>query len=150
MKRWGSHNGNTIANPGAGEFSSFNETLQQAVKTGVDITTTKSSYPPMDHQTYPSSLPYVDEGKTDFHCPSPLGIKLFHFHYSFFAFLAAFLLFLQLSRRRVHRSKTLPHSYSRNAFLRAKAFAEPERVPRNYPNNKATVMRACRAPSHDF
>jgi len=35
---------------------------------------------------------------------------------------------------------------------RAKAFLKPnfKRVLRNYPNNKAMIMRACRAASHDF
>jgi len=49
------------------------------------------------------------------------------------------------SFRRMHRPKTQAHSCSRNPFPKARV-----RVPRNYPNNKATIMGACRTASRDF
>jgi len=44
-----------------GKFSPFNYRTLSLITNGrdrVDATTTKSSSPPMDHQPYPSSLPY--------------------------------------------------------------------------------------------
>ena len=81
--------------------------------------------------------------------PSIRLLQLFHFPYDFPTSLTAFPL---PPSPVVRRFKTQEHSCGRNAFSKAEAFPtpKPKRVPRNHPNNKATIMRACPAASQDF
>jgi len=112
----------------------------------------------MDHRTYPSSLPYAlpsfcvlmltkeiqglplltASGIIQHPCVRPLQLS--------YRFLAVF----PPSFQHLHRSKTQANSCSRNAFQKAKAFPKPKRIPRNYPNNQAPIMRAFRTAPHNF